>query len=77
MSLKEVEWAQKFDTVKTFFDRLAVKRGKSEGTIRIYSAGSYAWTEFSKLTPDETVAKWKTEAKRTASLLQISVSLRT
>jgi integrase len=58
-----VAWAKSFAAGQTLFDRLEVKLGKSEHTIEGYSKGLWKWFKFSKLNPDETVAKWKSEAK--------------
>jgi len=63
-SVKEaIAWAKGDTAAKTLFDRLAVKRGESEGTVEVYSVALRLWSEFSKMTPRETVAKWKAEAK--------------
>jgi integrase len=57
------KWAHKFETVKRLFDRLAVKKSGSKHTERIYSRSLMLWHEYSGLNPDETVAKWRKEAK--------------
>ncbi|MEM3696299.1 MAG: site-specific integrase [Candidatus Bathyarchaeia archaeon] len=60
---KYEKWAKQFKTVQRLFERLAAKKSGSKRTERIYSRNLMLWHEFSGLNPDETVAKWETEAK--------------
>ena len=62
--LSEYEkWAKPFKTVEMMFNRLAVKKSGSKHTERSYSRSLMLWHEYSELNPDETVAKWRKEAK--------------
>ncbi len=62
--LSEYEkWAKQFETVQRLFNRLAVKKSGSKHTERVYSRSLMLWHEFSELNPDETIAKWRKEAK--------------
>ena len=60
---KYEKWAKQFETVKMMFNRLAVKKSGSKHTERVYSRSLMLWHEFSRLNPDETVTKWRKEAK--------------
>jgi hypothetical protein len=60
---KYEKWAKQFKTVQRMFDRLASKKSGSKATERTYSRSLQLWHVFSGLNPDETVAKWESEAK--------------
>lgn len=58
-----LKWLQTFEAGNRLITRLSVKKSDSKRTYKMYARHLKLWTEFSHLTPDETVEKWRKETK--------------
>lgn len=55
---KDHEWAKQFQSVRTWFSKLAAKKTGSESTEEMYSRDIHLFYKFSGMTPDDIVREW-------------------